>query len=70
MQLAARIDFELQIGQGSESIEVNASSALLVTDNATVGTVIENKRIVELPALLVSNVLFRFRRRSLRRPGR
>src|SRR5204863_3162151 len=33
----------------SESIEVNANTALLVTDNATVGTVIENKRIVELP---------------------
>src|SRR3989442_13531706 len=49
VQLAARIDFELQVGQVSESIEVNASAALLVTDNATVGTVIENKRIVELP---------------------
>src|SRR5438105_4738986 len=49
VQLAARIDFELQIGQVSESIEVRADAALLVTDNATVGTVIENKRIVELP---------------------
>src|SRR5260221_5252008 len=49
VQLAARIDFELQIGQVSESIEVRADAALLVTDNSTVGTVIENKRIVELP---------------------
>src|SRR5258707_5544360 len=49
VQLAARIDFELQIGQVSESIEVRADAALLVTDNATVGTVIENKRIVDLP---------------------
>src|SRR5258705_6918151 len=49
VQLAARVDFELQIGQVSESIEVRADAALLVTDNATVGTVIENKRIVELP---------------------
>ena len=49
MQLAARIDFELQIGQVGESIEVRADTALLVSDNATVGTVIENKRIVELP---------------------
>src|SRR6266852_3151597 len=49
VQLAARIDVELQIGQVSESIEVKADAALLVTDNATVGTVIENKRIVELP---------------------
>ncbi len=49
VQLAARVDFELQLGQVSESIEVRADAALLVTDNATVGTVIENKRIVELP---------------------
>ena len=49
VQLAARVDFELQIGQVSESIEVRADAALLVTENATVGTVIENKRIVELP---------------------
>src|SRR5256885_5951931 len=49
VQLAARVDFELQIGQVSESIEVQADAALLVTDNATVGTVIENKRIIELP---------------------
>src|SRR6266404_348736 len=49
VQLAARIDFELQIGQINESVEVRADAALLVTDNSTVGTVIENKRIVELP---------------------
>src|SRR5882724_2495377 len=49
VQLAARVDFELQVGQVSESIEVSANAALLVTDNATVGTVIENKRIVEQP---------------------
>lgn len=49
VQQAARIDFELQIGQVSESIEVAAEAALLNTDNATVGTVIENRRIVELP---------------------
>src|SRR5204862_30428 len=49
VQLAARVDFELQIGQVSESIEVQGSAALLSTDDATVGTVIENRRIVELP---------------------
>ena len=49
VQLAARVDFEMQVGQVSESIEVSANAALLVTDNATVGTVIENKRILELP---------------------
>src|SRR6267154_748922 len=49
VQQAARIDLELQVGQVSESVEVKADAAALVTDNATVGTVIENKRIVELP---------------------
>src|SRR6266436_3543749 len=49
VQQAARIDLELQVGQVNESIEVKADAAALVTDNATVGTVIENRRIVELP---------------------
>ncbi|MBS1829193.1 MAG: TonB-dependent receptor [Acidobacteria bacterium] len=48
VQQNARIDMELPLGQVSESVEVTASS-LIVTENATVGTVIENKRIVELP---------------------
>src|SRR5258708_4364070 len=49
VQQAARIDLELQVGQVSESVEVKGDVAPLVTDNATVGTVIENRRIVELP---------------------
>ena len=49
VQQNARIDFELQIGQVSESVEVSANSAIIATENATVGTVIENKRIVDLP---------------------
>ena len=49
VQQSARIDIELAVGQVSESVEVSASAALLSTENATVGTVIENKRIVELP---------------------
>jgi len=49
VQLDARVDFELKVGQVSESIDVSADAALLVSENATVGTVIENKRIVELP---------------------
>ncbi len=48
VQQNARIDFEFEVGQLSESVEVKASAAI-VTENATVGTVIENKRIVELP---------------------
>lgn len=49
VQQTVRADFVLQPGQVNESIEVNASAEQLNTDNATVGTVIENKRVVELP---------------------
>jgi hypothetical protein len=49
VQQLARIDFAMEVGQVSEAIEVKANAALLATEDATVGTVIENKRIVELP---------------------
>jgi Carboxypeptidase regulatory-like domain len=49
VQQAARIDIELQVGQVNESIEVQGEAGTLVTDNDTVGTVIENRHIVELP---------------------
>ena len=45
----ARIDFALIVGAVSESVEVSAAGALLTTEGTAVGTVIENKRIVELP---------------------
>src|SRR5205807_5085340 len=49
VQQSARVDFELQVGQVSESIEVQGSAALLATEDATVGTVVDNRRIIELP---------------------
>jgi len=49
VQQSARIDIEMAVGSFTESVEVNASAALLATEDATVGTVIETKRIVELP---------------------
>jgi hypothetical protein len=49
VQQNVRLDLELPLGQVSESVEVSASATMLTTENATVGTVIENKRIVELP---------------------
>ncbi len=45
----ARVDFTLQIGQVSESVEITAATSLVQTDSASVGTVIDNKRVVELP---------------------
>lgn len=44
-----RQDFALQVGNVAETVEVSASAVLLNTENATVGGVIENKRIIELP---------------------
>lgn len=44
-----RSDFKLDVGSITETVEVSASGALLNTENATVGGVIENKRIIELP---------------------
>jgi hypothetical protein len=49
VQQSARIDVDMPVGQVNESVEVSASAALLTTENATLGTVVENKRIVELP---------------------
>ena len=49
VQQTARIDFQLQVGAVAEAVEVSASAALINTENATLGTVIENKSIVELP---------------------
>jgi hypothetical protein len=49
VQQTARVDFTLAVGQASQSIEVAASATLLSTDDATVGTVIEQRRITDLP---------------------
>lgn len=49
VQQTARIDFGLEVGQVSETIEVSGVAQLLTTENATVGTVIEQKRITDLP---------------------
>src|SRR6266567_7862431 len=49
VQQTVRLDFTLQVGQVSESIEVAASADLLQSENSTVGTVIESKDIAELP---------------------
>ena len=49
VQQTARVDFALEIGQVTESVEVSAVATQLNTDDATVGTVIEQKRITDLP---------------------
>ncbi len=49
IQQSARLDFTLQVGELSQTVEVSGAAALIATENATVGTVIENKRIIEMP---------------------
>jgi hypothetical protein len=44
-----RVTLTLEIGGITETTEVTAVTSLISTENATVGTVIENRRIVELP---------------------
>src|SRR5207245_5526703 len=49
VQQSARLDFVLQVGELNQTVEVSGTAALIATENATVGTVIENKRIVDMP---------------------
>jgi len=49
VQQTVRVDFALELGTISEMATVTGVSPLVETSNATVGTVIENRRIVELP---------------------
>lgn len=45
----AEVDFSLEIGTTSESVEVSADATLVDTSSATVGKVVENRRINDLP---------------------
>ncbi|MCW5962878.1 MAG: TonB-dependent receptor [Bryobacterales bacterium] len=45
----ARLDFVLVLGSVAESISVTADAGLVDSSSATVGTVIENRRVSELP---------------------
>ena len=46
---AARIDVTLRLGSVAETLTVSGEAALLQTENATVGTVIDAAKIVDLP---------------------
>src|SRR5438034_3662302 len=49
VQQTARVDVQLRIGDVSETVTVEAFAVALDTDNATVGTVIDGAKIVDLP---------------------
>jgi hypothetical protein len=44
-----RHNFTLEIGDVTETVEVSAAAITLNTENAVVGGVVENKRVIELP---------------------
>jgi hypothetical protein len=43
------IDFTLEVGELTDAIEVSANATLLETNTGTVGKVVDNRRILELP---------------------
>lgn len=45
----AKIDVAMQVGNVAETVEVTATPPVIESETTTIGTVIENKRIVELP---------------------
>ncbi len=49
VEATVRVSFTMEIGTLAETTEVTGVAPLITTENATVGTVIENRRIVELP---------------------
>ncbi len=51
VQQVARLDVTLQVGAVAETIEVRAQTPLLESESSTVGQVIGNRQITELPLL-------------------
>jgi len=49
LQQKARVNFAMEVGEITQTVEVSAALVSLKTDDAAVGQVIDNKRVVELP---------------------
>ncbi|HEU4388668.1 MAG TPA: TonB-dependent receptor [Blastocatellia bacterium] len=49
VQQTSRLDITMEVGQVGETLTITTTSGLVNAENATVGTVIENKIVTELP---------------------
>jgi hypothetical protein len=49
VQSAVRIDVPMQVGDVSQTVEVTAQTPLLQTENASLGHVVESRRVLEAP---------------------
>ncbi|MBI3694919.1 MAG: TonB-dependent receptor [Acidobacteria bacterium] len=49
LQDKARLDFQMEVGEQVEKIEVTGVVSLLSTEDATLGSVVEHRRVVDLP---------------------
>jgi hypothetical protein len=49
VQSTVRIDVPMQLGDLSQTVEVSAQTALLQTEDASLGTVVEARKVLEMP---------------------
>lgn len=49
VEQVARLDFQMEIGDTKESITVEATAVILDSANSTIGTVVDNRKVTELP---------------------
>jgi hypothetical protein len=74
LQQKLRLDFQLQVGQQVETVEITTQTPLLRTEDASLGVVVNNRRILDLAlngrnfaqlALLAPGVTFGYSRMGL-----
>jgi hypothetical protein len=49
VQSAVRIDVPMQVGDVSQTVEITAQTPLLQTENASLGQVVESRKVLEMP---------------------
>jgi len=49
VQLISRVDFTLQLGQTADEVRVTANPGSLETEQSSIGTLLENKMVAEIP---------------------